>query len=222
MSQLKQFFSSSIGKKLVMAITGILLILFLVIHLINNLLLFGGPEAFNENVARLESIKPLIRAVEIILAIIFIYHIYNALKLWWENKKANPVKYAVNAGKKNTTIYSRTMVITGSFILLFLIIHLYTIWGKYNFEMGGSEDYFEVIKNLFTSPIWAAFYFIIMILIGYHINHAFQSAFQTLGWSHKKYTPLVKKIGTAIAIIFAVGFASIPVYFFLISLGGQG
>ncbi|HED08603.1 MAG TPA: succinate dehydrogenase cytochrome b subunit [Ignavibacteria bacterium] len=222
MSQLKQFFNSSIGKKLVMATTGILLILFLVIHLINNLLLFGGPDAFNQNVALLESIKPLIRVIEVILALIFIYHIYNAYKLWWENKKANPEKYAVSAKKENSTIYSRTMVITGSVIFIFLVIHLYTLWGKYNFGMEGSENYFEVIKTLFANPIWAAFYFIIMIFLGYHINHAFQSSFQTFGWSSKKYTPLVKKIGTFLAIIFAVGFASIPVYFFLISLGGQG
>jgi len=222
MSQLKQFFNSSIGKKLVMATTGLLLILFLVIHLFNNLLLFGGPEAFNENVALLESIKPVIRVIEVILALIFIYHIYNAYKLWWENKKANPEKYAVSAKKENSTIYSRTMVITGSVIFIFLVIHLYTLWGKYNFGMEGSENYIEVIKTLFANPIWAAFYFITMIFLGYHINHAFQSSFQTFGWSSKKYTPLVKKIGTLLAIIFAVGFASIPVYFFLISLGGQG
>ena len=222
MSWYNQFFSSSIGKKLVMAITGILLLLFLAVHLINNLLLFVGPEVFNENVARLDVIKPIIRVVEIILALIFIYHIYHALKLWWENKKANPNKYAVNANKENSTIYSRTMVITGSFILIFLVIHLSTLWAKYNFGMDGSEEFYEVIKSLFTNPIWAAFYFVIMIIIGFHMNHAFQSAFQTFGWSHKKYTPIVKKIGTVIALIFAIGFASIPVYFFLISLGGQG
>ncbi|MCH7827409.1 MAG: succinate dehydrogenase cytochrome b subunit [Bacteroidetes bacterium] len=222
MSRLNQFFNSSIGKKLVMAITGIFLILFLIFHLINNLMLFGGPEFFNENVARLESIKPLIRVMEIILALVFIYHTYTGLKLWWKNKKANPEKYAVNANKENSTVYSRTMAITGSLIFIFLVIHLYTIWVKYNFGMDGSDDYFEVIKILFANPFWAAFYFIIMIFIGFHINHAFQSAFQSFGWSSKKYTPIVKKIGTVIAIILAVGFASIPIYFFLISLGGRG
>ena len=135
MNRLNQFFNSSIGKKLVMAITGIFLILFLVFHLINNLMLFGGPEFFNENVVRLDSIKPLIRVMEIILALIFIYHTYTGLKLWWENKKANPEKYAVNANKENSTIYSRTMTITGSLIFIFLVIHLYTIWVKYNFGM---------------------------------------------------------------------------------------
>ncbi|PJA98249.1 MAG: succinate dehydrogenase [Ignavibacteriales bacterium CG_4_9_14_3_um_filter_30_11] len=222
MSRLNQFFGSSIGKKFVMAITGILLIFFLIVHLINNLMLFGGPEFFNENVMRLDSIKPLIRVVEVVLALIFLYHIYRGIKLWFENKKANPDKYAINGGKENSTLYSRTMFITGILILVFLVIHLYTLWTKFNFGMEGSEDYFAVIKDLFKNPFWSAFYLVIMIFIGFHINHAFQSSFQSFGWSHKKYTPLVKKIGTLLAIVFAIGFASIPIYFYLISLGGQG
>lgn len=221
MGWLSDRLNSSIGKKLIMAFTGLLLILFLVVHLLNNLLLFLGPEIFNENVARLDGIKPLIRVVEILLALLFIYHIYTALKLWWENKKANPNKYAVNANKENSTIYSRWMVISGSFILVFLIIHLATLWMTYNWGMEGSEEFYEVIKELFAQPIWALFYFIIMIFLGFHMNHAFQSAFQTLGWNHKKYFSLVQNIGTAIAIIFTIGFGSIPIFFFLLSLGGK-
>jgi len=221
MGWLAQSLNTSIGKKIIMAITGLLLILFLVVHLLNNLLLFVGPEIFNENVARLEAIKPLIRVVEILLVLIFFYHIYTALKLWWENRKANPQKYAVNANKENSTIYSRWMVITGSFIFVFLIVHLATMWMTYNWGMGGSEEFYEVIKELFAQPIWALFYLIIMIFLGFHMNHAFQSAFQTFGWNHKKYFPLVQNIGTVIAIIFSIGFGSIPIYFFLISLGGK-
>ena len=222
MSRLTQFLSSSIGKKFVMAITGILLILFLIVHLINNLMLFGGPEFFNENVMRLDSVKPLIRVVEVILAMIFIYHIFHGTKLWLENKKANPDKYAVNGSKENSSLYSRTMFITGFLIFVFLVIHLYTLWTKFNFGMDGNEDYFVVIKDLFANPFWSLFYFVIMIFIGFHVNHAFQSSFQSFGWSNKKFTPLVKKIGTLLAIIFAIGFASIPIYFYLISIGGQG
>ncbi len=222
MSQLKQFFGSSIGKKLVMAITGISLIIFLVVHLINNLMLFGGPEFFNENVSRLDSLKPLVRVAEVILSLLFIYHIFFGIKLWLENKRANPEKYAVNAGKENSSVYSRTMAITGILIFIFLVIHLYTLWIKFNFGMEGTHNYYEVIQNLFTSPVWSVFYFVIMIILGFHINHAFQSSFQTFGWSNKKFTPLVKKLGTFIALIFTVGFASIPIYFFIISLGGQG
>lgn len=221
MGWLSDRLSSSIGKKLIMAFTGLLLILFLVVHLLNNLLLFLGPEIFNENVARLEGVKPIIRVVEVLLALLFIYHIYTALKLWWENKKANPDKYAVNANKENSTIYSRWMVISGSFILVFLVVHLSTLWVTYNWGMEGSEEFYQVIKELFAQPIPALFYLVIMVFLGFHMNHAFQSAFQTLGWNNKKYFPLVQKIGTAIAIIFTVGFGSIPVYFYLLSLGGK-
>ncbi len=205
-----------------MALTGLLLILFLVVHLINNLFLFIGPEMFNNNVAMLDGIKPLIRVVEVVLAILFIYHAYNALTLWWSNKQANPDGYAINGSKENSTLYSRWMVISGTIILIFLLVHLATLWVTYNFGMEGSEEFYEVIHNLFSNPLWALFYFVVMILLGFHMNHAFQSAFQTMGWNHKKYFPLVQKIGTAIAVIFTIGFGSIPIYFFLLSLGGKG
>jgi succinate dehydrogenase / fumarate reductase cytochrome b subunit len=222
MSSISNWLTSSIGKKFIMALTGLLLILFLVVHLINNLFLFIGPEMFNNNVAMLDGIKPLIRVVEVVLAILFIYHAYNALTLWWANKQANPDKYAINGSKENSTLYSRWMVITGTIILIFLFVHLGTLWVTYNFGMGESEEFYEVIHNLFSNPLWALFYLVVMILLGFHMNHAFQSAFQTMGWNHKKYFPLVQKIGTAIAIIFTIGFGSIPIYFFLLSLGGKG
>ncbi len=222
MSSISNWLTSSIGKKFIMALTGLLLILFLVVHLINNLFLFIGPELFNENVARLDGIKPLIRVIEILLALLFIYHIYNALTLWWKNKQAKPDKYAVNVSNENSTLYSRWMVITGTVIMIFLVVHLATLWVTYNFGMEGSEEFYGVIRDLFTNPFWALFYLIVMIMLGFHMNHALQSAFQTLGWNHKKYFPVVQKIGTALAFIFTVGFGSIPIYFFLLSLGGKG
>jgi len=220
MGWVTQTLNSSIGKKYVMAITGILLLLFLFVHLANNLLLFISPDFFNENVARLEAIKPIIRVVELLLAILFIYHIYSALKLWLENKKANPNKYAVNASSENSTLFSRWMVITGSIILIFLIFHLVTFWAKYNFGMEGSHDFYGVIAESFANPILAIGYIIVMIFIGFHLNHAFQSAFQTFGWNHSQYTPLIKKLGSLIAVLITIGFASIPVYFYIISMGG--
>lgn len=224
MGWLSDRLNSSIGKKFIMAITGLLLILFLVIHLVNNLLLFVGPEIFNENVARLEAIKPLIRIIELVLALIFIFHIYNALRLYFENKKANPQKYAVNASSENSTFYSRFMTVSGLIILAFLLLHLSTFWKSFNFDshsMAGEHPFYAIVQNAFVNPIIAIFYLIAMIVLGFHLNHAFQSSFQTLGWYHKKYTPLVKKFGTIIAIVFTVGFGSIPIFFYLASLGGN-
>ncbi len=224
MGWLSDRLSSSIGKKIIMALSGLLLILFLVIHLLNNLLLFLGPEIFNDNVERLEAVKPLVRVIEIALLLIFVFHIYNALKLWYENKKANPNKYAVDASSKNSTIYSRSMVITGVIILIFLLLHLGTFWRTFNFGSHSSGDpypFYTIIQDAFSNPFVALFYFIVMIILGFHLNHAFQSAFQTMGWKNKKYTPIVEKIGTAIALIMAIGFASIPIFFYVASLGGK-
>jgi succinate dehydrogenase cytochrome b subunit len=224
MSWLSDRLNSSIGKKFIMAITGLSLILFLVIHLLNNLLLFLGPEIFNENVARLEAIKPLVRVIEFVLALIFIFHIYNAIKLYFENKKANPQKYAINANSENSTFYSRFMNVTGSIILLFLLYHLWTFWMSFNFgahPIDGSHPFYAIVQNTFANPLVSIFYIIVMVVLGFHLNHSFQSAFQTMGWHHKKYTPIVEKIGTIIALIMTIGFASIPVFFYLASLGGK-
>ena len=224
MGWLSDRLNSSIGKKFIMATTGLLLILFLVIHLLNNLLLFLGPEIFNENVARLEAIKPIVRVIEIVLALIFFFHIYNAIKLYFENKKANPQKYAVDASSKNSTFYSRYMTVTGIIILVFLIIHLGTFWFEYNFgahPADGAHPYYAIIQDAFANPFISIFYIIAMLVLGSHLNHAFQSAFQTFGLESKKFTPLVKKISTIIAVLMTIGFASIPVFFYLASLGGN-
>ncbi len=221
MSWLLKSLRSSIGKKFVMAVTGLSLILFLTVHLINNLFLFAGPDGFNMLVSSLDAVKPLVRVAELILLLVFLFHIYNGLKLWWENKKANPENYAINASKENSTIYSRTMIVTGSIIFIFLVAHLSTLWVRFNFGMGGTHEYYDVIVELFSSVPPVVIYLIAMILLGFHLNHGFQSAFQTFGWHHKKYTPLIEKIGTLVALIYTLGFSSIPIYFYVQSLGGN-
>lgn len=224
MGWLSDRLSSSIGKKVIMALTGLLLIAFLVIHLLNNLFLFLGPELFNENVERLEGIKPLVRVIEIALLALFVLHIFNALKLYFENKKANPIKYAVDASSKNSTVYSRYMVVTGILILVFLVIHLGTFWRTFNFgahDINHPYPFYYIVQDAFANPIISFFYIIVMIALGFHLNHAFQSSFQTMGWRNKKYLPMIEKIGTAIAVIMTIGFASIPIFFYLSSLGGN-
>ncbi len=212
-------FSSSIGKKFIMALTGISLILFLTIHLLGNLSIYGGEEAFNSYAGTLELVEPLIRVIEVILGLIFLFHILYGTRLWIENKKARPVKYKVNASSENTTLYSRFMFQTGFVIFIFLILHLQSIWYVHNFG-SESDNLYMLVSGLFQNGAYSAFYIISMILIGFHLNHAFQSAFQTFGWNHKKYTPFIKKFGTFYAIVVAVGFASIPIYF-LFFFGGK-
>jgi len=221
MGWLLKSLSSSIGKKFIMALTGLSLILFLSVHLLNNSFLFFGKEGFNMLVGSLDAVKPLVRVAELILLLLFFFHIYNGITLWWQNRKANPDKYAVNASKENSTFYSRTMPWTGGILLVFLITHLSTLWVQFNFGMGGTHKYYEVIKQLFSAIIPVVLYVIAMIVLGFHLNHGFQSAFQTFGWQHKKYTPLVEAIGTLVSIIYAAGFSSIPIYFFILSVGGN-
>jgi succinate dehydrogenase / fumarate reductase cytochrome b subunit len=206
-----QFYTSSIGKKFVMALTGILLIVFLLIHLAGNLSLYGGESAFNAYAGTLESFKPIIRVIEVILALIFIFHIIHGVWTWFENKKAKTKSYAVNAKSKDSSIFSRTMIQSGSIIFIFLFIHLQTFWYPYN--TGASDNLYSIVTGWFATAWYSWFYIFAMILLGFHLNHGFQSAFQTFGWNHKKYFSLVQKIGTIYAILMAVGFASLPIYF---------
>ncbi len=208
----------SIGKKFVMALTGSLLMLFLIIHLIGNLTLYGGREAFNGYVETLEVVKPVVRVIEVILAAIFIFHIFNGVRLWWENKKANPGKYAINANKEITTFSSRTTIVTGSIIFIFLVLHLSTFWYQFNISghpETGSFEFYDIVVYWFNQPVYSIVYIIAVLLLGFHLNHGFQSAFQTFGWNNKKYFPVIKLTGTIYAIVISLGFASIPLYFLL-------
>lgn len=217
MSWFTKALNSSIGKKFVMALTGISLILFLVIHMVNNLTLFAGPELFNAVVKNLDSIKPLVRVIEVILVTIFILHILNGVRLWWENKKARPETYAVNASSENSTFFSRTMIYSGSIIFIFLVIHLRTMWVAFNFspDVKETHSYYQFVSTAFQNPLYSIAYIVAMILLGFHLNHGFQSAFQTFGWNNKKYFPLIEKIGFFYSWITAALFASIPIYFLL-------
>jgi len=225
MGRFLKFTHSSIGKKITMAVTGSFLIIFLIIHLIGNITLFFGAETFNGYVSTLDVIKPLIRVIEVVLLAVFLLHIYNGSKLWLENKRARGTTYKVNSASENSTFFSRTMFLTGSIILIFLVSHLATFFWRFNFydPMGLADihQYFDIVVYFFSLWWYVLFYVIAMVLLGFHLNHGFQSAFQTFGWNNKKFFPIVEKIGTAYAIIMAVGFASMPIYFFFFYGGSQ-
>lgn len=219
MSWLNNFLNSSIGKKFVMAITGSFLLIFLIIHLVGNITLFFGPEAFNGYVKSLSTIKPLIRVIELVLLAAFVLHIFNGFRLWLENKRARPNDYKINGSSENSSIFSRTMFVSGSIIFIFLILHLGTFFWRFNvndpMNLASQHEYYKIVTHFFQYWWYVLVYVIAMVLLGFHLNHGFQSAFQTFGLHSKKYTPLIKKLGTIYAIIMAVGFASMPIYFFL-------
>jgi len=214
-----KFSNSSIGKKFMMAVTGSFLLVFLIIHLIGNITLFFGPGAFNAYVSALDTIKPLIRVIEVVLLAVFILHIFNGIRLWIENKKARGITYKVNGSSENSTLFSRTMFVTGSIVFIFLVLHLGTFFWRFNvydpLGYATHHQYYDVVVYFFNIWWYAVLYIIAVLLLGFHLNHGFQSAFQTFGWNHKRYFPIIQKIGTIYAIIMALGFASMPLYFLL-------
>lgn len=225
MNSYLNFFNSSIGKKLTMAVTGSFLLVFLIVHLIGNLTLFFGPSAFNGYVVALDVVKPLIRVIEVMLLTVFILHIFNGVKLWIENKKARGVKYKINASPENSDVFSRTMFLSGSIVFIFLVTHLGTFFWRFNVNdpmgLANHHQYFDIVVYFFGMWWYVLLYVVAVFLLGFHLNHGFQSAFQTFGWNHKKYFPLVKKLGTIYALTMAVGFASMPIYFFFVYGGNQ-
>ena len=217
-------FSSSLGKKYLMAITGLFLCSFLVIHFLGNITLYTDPVQFNEY-TRFMSSNPIIRVMEIVLVAGFLTHIIDAIMLTRANKKAQPVKYAMD--KKQSSWCSRNMGLTGSVILAFLVLHLQSFWYGYKFgtpaystDSAGLpiKDMYTMVVEAFGEFWYSGLYVVAVSLLGIHLNHGFQSAFQSVGLRHKKYTPTIKMLGTAFSILITLGFISFPIYFFIIQL----
>lgn len=213
------FMQSSLGKKLLMGLTGLFLISFLVVHATLNSFIFAsdGGELFNAG-AHFMATNPLIRIMEVVLFIGIVLHIVQALILTLKNQKARPVKYAVNDGKANSKWYARSMGILGSLLLMFLVVHLSHFWiGTKISQMDGTIDqhntYIEII-DVFHNPINVLIYLLGVISLGYHLAHGFQSAFQTMGWNHPKYNPLIKMTGFCFSILITIVFAAMPLAVF--------
>jgi succinate dehydrogenase / fumarate reductase, cytochrome b subunit len=216
MSWIKTYLSSSIGRKQIVAKTGILLCLFLLTHLAGNLLLFCGFTteycAFNEYAAKLTSNKPFLYFAEVILFSIFGTHIYLALTLNAENSQARgPVGYDVNANAGDLTVPSKTMRFSGLWTLVFLIQHLY----NFKFADQGEKGLFGVVEDAFQNPMWSAYYVLSMFVLAMHVRHGVKSVFQTYGVNHVKYNDIINKISLGYAAIIFIGFSSIPVWFLL-------
>jgi succinate dehydrogenase / fumarate reductase cytochrome b subunit len=210
-------FNYSVGKKLLMALTGFFLILFLCIHLFGNSFLYLGRDAFNGYVKFLNEsdLVYIVRVIEVILAVGFALHIWDGLRLWLQNRKARPVKYFVKATDPKSTWTSRNMIYSALIILVFLVIHLRNFW--YEFKYGPKTENitdYDIVVKTFQDPTYMSLYVISMVFLFLHLHHGFQSAFQTLGINHKKYTPFIVWFGRFIAFFLAAGFASFPIYFF--------
>ena len=222
MGSIANAFSSSIGKKLIMGLTGLFLISFLVVHCFLNCFVFipDGGLTFNIG-AHFMATNWLIRAMEIVLMAGLLLHIVQGARLTFQNQAARPVKYAYNDGNENSKWYSRSMGLLGTLLLIFLVVHLSQFWTVSRFtgipsvDANGHEDLYAVMKETFSNIGWVILYVLSMISLGYHLLHGFASTFQTMGWNHKKYTPIIKAIGVGFSIIIPLLFAAMPVWIYL-------
>jgi succinate dehydrogenase / fumarate reductase cytochrome b subunit len=205
-------FMSSIGKKQVMAVTGLLFCLFVTVHLIGNLTIYAGKDSFLSYVDHLHSIEALVTFAEFGLVFFAVLHIGMGLFLFLENRKARPVAYAVKKSAGGQTIGSWSAPYTGALILIFVIVHLI----NFRFVDKMTINDFVILTGTFAHfGFWTVFYVAGVIVVAVHVSHGLWSGFQTLGLSHPKYMPAVERFGTVFSLIIGFGFASIPVFLFL-------
>ncbi len=259
MSEIKQTLNSSLGKKLIMALTGLFLCTFLIVHLAGNLQLFKNDGGYGFNVyANFLTHFPPIEVIAYILYLSILVHALYALILTIQNRRARPIGYAA-PNRSPATWSSKNMGLLGAILFLFLVIHMGDFWFNYKFsnKIGFKEYRTDLATNQTTSSVYTpqtadieksvstennieivrvkdlharvassfsnlwyvVFYVIAMFAVSFHLLHGFQSAFRTLGWVHRKYTPIVYFIGTwFFAVIMPIGFAAMPVVYYIQSL----
>jgi len=222
--QPQKAFSSSIGSKFLIALTGLFLLVFLIAHLAGNLLFIAGPEAFNEYSHKLIS-NPLVYVAELGLLVIFVVHIAKTVGLVAGSYSARPERYAKKrwARTKNDrsrkSVSSSTMILTGTITLLFVVTHLATFkFGTYYETPEGIRDLYRLQLAVFSNPGYVAFYVVAMGVIVFHLWHGASSAMQSLGVNSPTWTPRLQWMGRALAVILGIGFAILPIYTFMMGM----
>ena len=217
MGTFSSIYNSSVGKKFVVGLTGLFLCSFLVVHLTINLFAFknDGGQMY-DTYSHFMSTNIFIRPIEIVLALGFLFHIFTSVYLWWMNKLARPVPYKINASNENSTLASRTMFVTGSVIFFFLVVHIRQFFIPTRFSAEELSTY-VMVREAFRNPWYDILYVVAIALLGYHLRHGFQSAFQTFGIKHKKYTLYIEAVGFIFWFLIPLAYISMPVYFFFTS-----
>lgn len=227
MSKLLTFYRSQVGRKYITGLTGFALIGFVFVHLLGNLQLFlpDGGVAFNRYTEMLEGLGKLLWVIEAVLVAIILFHAVIGISIALEKKRARPEGYAMgsNGGAPSKmSASSKSMIWTGSTLLLFLVVHIATMkFGTYYETMipGHDEpvrDLYRLVVEIFQNPIWVAVYVGVMIMLGFHLRHGFWSAFQSLGMMRPSYSKAIYTLGGVFALLIALGFIVIPVYLYLV------
>jgi succinate dehydrogenase / fumarate reductase cytochrome b subunit len=206
MGLIGSLYRSSVGKKSIMAASGLLLSLFLLTHMLGNSVSFLGRDAFNTYAERLHSLGVLVYIFEIGLLTLFLIHIITGIILYLENLQARPSRYSVNTSEGGRSWGSRTMPYTGAIILVFIIVHLM------NFHFTDkSMPVADLVRKLLSSPSLAFFYIFSLVALALHLSHGFWSLFQSIGFNHEKYNPLLLKGSLVFSILMGAVFILIPV-----------
>jgi succinate dehydrogenase / fumarate reductase cytochrome b subunit len=220
MSWFTQTFKYSVGKKLLMGSTGLFFVIFLLEHVAGNFLLFNDDKgaAYNEyshTLTHNHIIAPIITIIEILLFSSFIIHAIDGTILWLQNRKARPIGYVKNGKSQNSRWVSRNMMLGGSIIFIFLVIHLKTFFVPYRFT-NSIPNLYDHVAEVFKNEWYSGFYVFAMVMLSLHLNHGFASAFQSLGLRNAKYYPFIKSLGLFLSIVICAGFAAQPLYFLLL------
>ena len=204
--------------KLLIGVTGFALFVYLIVHIIGNVMVFFGPAIFNKYAYTLEG-NPLIPVIEIGLLLIFLVHVYKTISMFLANQSARPVRYSKKkfAGRPSRkTLASATMIFSGLWLLVFIVIHVkaFRYGVEYEWPAGGRDLYRLEMEN-FANPLVVAFYVVSMLVVGSHLWHGITSSLQSLGLEHPRWTPRVLVAGKAAAVLIAGGFIVIAVWAYL-------
>lgn len=210
-----------------MALSGFFLLVFLLQHCTINMLSVISADAFN-SASHFMGTNPLVQFIlQPVLAFGVFFHLGMGIVLEMKNRSARPVAYAMNKAGANSSWMSRNMIITGMMVFLFLLLHFYDFWipelnvkyveGDMSGLVSGTDQYryWEELHHKFHDPLRVALYCVAFVFLSLHLMHGFQSAFQSVGFNHKKYTPTIKKVSDIYAIVVPAGFILIAVYHFM-------
>jgi len=214
-------FDSSVGMKILIGVTGLALVLYLIVHIAGNLMVFGGPSLFNKYAYTLEG-NPLIPVIEIGLLLIFLVHVYKTVTMFLSNQQARPTRYAMKKRADYTSrksFASSTMIFTGLWLLIFIIIHVkaFRYGTEYPWAEGGRDLYRLEIEN-FANPLIVVFYVLSMLVVGSHLWHGASSAFQSLGLDNPRWTPRIRATGKVLAVVITGGFITIAIWAYLVAI----
>jgi succinate dehydrogenase / fumarate reductase, cytochrome b subunit len=216
-------FSSSVGTKILIGVTGFALFLYLLIHIGGNLLVFFGPKVFNQYAYVMEERNPLLPVIEILLLLVFLVHVYKTVTMFFHNQGARPVRYQKKkyAGPPSRkSLASATMIVSGLWLLAFLVVHVkaFRFSPVYPWGEGGRDLYRQEMENL-SNPLVVGFYVLSMVVVGSHLWHGISSALQSLGVDHPKWTPRFLTAGKVFAAVIAGAFIVIAVWVYLNGTG---